>query len=151
MRGMQSRHRFLTRPTFRIAMCRYAVWQSVDRRSIKKVACRHLKVRCQSIDDLDGRVAGASFEVADIGPMDIHFECQPFLRQVSLVAKPTKICREAFANIHTLRSISCSQSVYRRSVTFRLTTCRAVRPCEVTDCLQRRTWPCIKRSYVSTS
>jgi hypothetical protein len=56
---------------------------------------------CQPVDNLNGGVARAPFEIADIGAVQSDFERERFLRQPPLGAERAQVTGEAMTNIHT--------------------------------------------------
>jgi hypothetical protein len=76
----------------------------------------------QLFNDGDRRIARAALQVADVGPMDAGLMRELLLRPVLFLAQPTQVAAEVFANVHARRSAGCRPSIYRRSVTFRLTS-----------------------------
>lgn len=67
---------------------------------IKQGADRHTQGFCKLVDDRDRGVAGAAFQIADIGPMDPGLAGELFLRPASGKAEPTQIGAEALDDVH---------------------------------------------------
>jgi hypothetical protein len=67
---------------------------------IEQRADRHVQGFCQLVDDRDRGVAGAAFEIADIGAVDAGLPGKMLLRPVLRIAKPAQVEAEALDDIH---------------------------------------------------
>jgi len=61
---------------------------------------RHTQGFCKLVDNRDRGVAGAAFEIADIGAVDAGLLGKMLLRPVLRIAKPAQVEAEALDDIH---------------------------------------------------
>lgn len=78
-----------------------SVRQTITTSLVQKPTRLHTEGFGQLVDDGDCRVAGAAFEIADIGSVDFGLEGEFFLRQVSFCPEATQVFSKALTNIHT--------------------------------------------------
>ena len=77
-------------------------------RLFQKLYGRHAKCVGEFLDDGDGWISGAAFDVADVGAVDPGFECELFLRQTFFGPQASQVLSEPHAYIHaaSLRGVS---------------------------------------------
>ena len=68
--------------------------------SIQQFTQLYVQCRRQPVDDGDRGIARATFQVADIGAVNIRAERKLFLRPAFLLAQATKIMGKALRDIH---------------------------------------------------
>ncbi len=68
--------------------------------SIQQFAQLYVQCRRQPVHNGDRRITRTTFQIADIGAMNIRAECKLFLRPAFLLTQATKITGKALRDIH---------------------------------------------------
>jgi hypothetical protein len=68
--------------------------------SIQQRAGLYLERLGELLDNHDGGIARAAFEVADVGAVDLRLEGELLLRQALLLSQGSQVLSKALANVH---------------------------------------------------